>query len=196
MLPSWIPARRTLGGFFVLRSLGKGGVGSVFVAKRIEERNDPNAESFALKVPEFDAQVARHMSEARLLADVSERSERAPQSPVAPEPRSFRHLRSGSAPQADLGDGAGRRSSPSRCSSPVVSSRPSARLALIDGVLAGLEAMHSVGVAHLDLKPTNVVMRKGKEPVLVDFGLAGRHLRLGCGSGPYGAPEVWGLHHR
>ena len=52
MLPSWIPARRTLGGFFVLRSLGKGGVGSVFVAKRIEERNDPNAESFALKVPE------------------------------------------------------------------------------------------------------------------------------------------------
>ena len=65
--------------------------------------------------------------------------------------------------------------------------------ALIDGVLAGLEAMHSVGVAHLDLKPTNVVMRKGKEPVLVDFGLAGRHLRLGCGSGPYGAPEVWGL---
>ena len=83
--------------------------------------------------------------------------------------------------------------SPSRCSSLVVSSRPSARFALIDGVLAGLEAMHSVGVAHLDLKPTNVVMRKGKEPVLVDFGLAGRHLRLGCGSGPYGAPEVWGL---
>jgi len=65
-------------------------------------------------------------------------------------------------------------------------------LTLVDGVLAGLEAMHSVGVAHLDLKPTNVVMRNGEEPVLVDFGLAGRHLRLGCGSGPYGAPEVWG----
>ena len=45
----------------------KAGVGSVFVAKRIEERNDPNAESFALKVPEFDAQVARHMSEADFL---------------------------------------------------------------------------------------------------------------------------------
>jgi hypothetical protein len=28
--------------------------------------------------------------------------------------------------------------------------------------------------------------------VLVDFGLAGRHIRLGCGSGAYGAPEVWG----
>jgi serine/threonine protein kinase len=63
---------------------------------------------------------------------------------------------------------------------------------LVDGLLAGLEAMHSVEVAHLDLKPTNVVMRGGKEPVLVDFGLAGRHIRLGCGSGAYGAPEIWG----
>jgi serine/threonine protein kinase len=50
-----------------------------------------------------------------------------------------------------------------------------------------------VGVAHLDIKPTNVVMRQGKEPVLVDFGLAGRHLRLGCGTGPYGSPEIWSL---
>ena len=66
-LPSWIPPRRTLGGFYILRSLGKGGVGSVFVVKRIEERNDPQAESFALKVPEYDAQAARHMSETDFL---------------------------------------------------------------------------------------------------------------------------------
>jgi serine/threonine protein kinase len=29
--------------------------------------------------------------------------------------------------------------------------------------------------------------------VLVDFGLAGRHLRPGCGTSSYGAPEVWGI---
>ena len=28
--------------------------------------------------------------------------------------------------------------------------------------------------------------------MLVDFGLAGRHIRPGCATGPYGAPEVWG----
>ena len=28
--------------------------------------------------------------------------------------------------------------------------------------------------------------------VLVDFGLAGRHIRPGCATGAYGAPEVWG----
>jgi eukaryotic-like serine/threonine-protein kinase len=29
--------------------------------------------------------------------------------------------------------------------------------------------------------------------VLVDFGLAGRKVRQDCGTGPYGAPEVWGV---
>jgi serine/threonine protein kinase len=65
-------------------------------------------------------------------------------------------------------------------------------LALLDDVLKGLEAMHSIGVGHLDLKPSNVVMRKGEQAVLVDFGLAGRHIRPGCATAPYGAPEVWG----
>jgi serine/threonine protein kinase len=66
-------------------------------------------------------------------------------------------------------------------------------LNVLDGVLAGLEAMHAVGVGHLDVKPSNVVLRKGDEAVLVDFGLAGRHIRPGCATGPYGAPEVWGV---
>jgi serine/threonine protein kinase len=52
--------------------------------------------------------------------------------------------------------------------------------------------MHEVGVAHLDLKPGNIVLRKQEQAVLVDFGLAGRHIRPGCATGPYGAPEVWG----
>jgi len=65
-------------------------------------------------------------------------------------------------------------------------------LRILGDVLAGLQAMHEVGVGHLDLKPGNVVLRKGEEAVLVDFGLAGRHIRPGCATGPYGSPEVWG----
>jgi serine/threonine protein kinase len=49
-----------------------------------------------------------------------------------------------------------------------------------------------VGVGHLDIKPSNVVLLRGDEAVLVDFGLAGRKIRPGCTTGPYGAPEVWG----
>jgi serine/threonine protein kinase len=65
-------------------------------------------------------------------------------------------------------------------------------LAIIDDLLAGLEAMHDAGIAHLDVKPANVVLRDQiGAAVLVDFGLAGRHLRAGCGSAHYGAAEVW-----
>jgi serine/threonine protein kinase len=74
-------------------------------------------------------------------------------------------------------------------------------LSLLDGIGAGLEGMHRVGIGHLDVKPSNVILRGSQQqqqgetvtPVLVDFGLAGRHLRPGCATGPYGAPEIWGL---
>jgi serine/threonine protein kinase len=66
-------------------------------------------------------------------------------------------------------------------------------LRVMDDVLCGLEAMHAAGVGHLDLKPSNVVLRRGEQGVLVDFGLAGRKIRPGCATGPYGAPEIWGV---
>jgi eukaryotic-like serine/threonine-protein kinase len=62
----------------------------------------------------------------------------------------------------------------------------------LDGILAGVEAMHGVSVGHLDLKPSNVILRDGETPVLVDFGLSGRKLRPGCGTLDYCAPEVLG----
>jgi serine/threonine protein kinase len=36
---------------------------------------------------------------------------------------------------------------------------------ILDGVLAGLSAMHSVGVGHLDIKPSNVILRDSGEAV-------------------------------
>src|SRR5262249_1829912 len=63
-LPSWMPARRTLGGFYVVKALGTGGAGSVFVCNRVEDRHDPDAEKFALKVPDYSASAARLISEA------------------------------------------------------------------------------------------------------------------------------------
>jgi serine/threonine protein kinase len=190
-LPSWIPPRRTLGGFYVLRSLGKGGGGSVFVVKRIEERNDPQAESFALKVPEYDAQAARHMSETDFMRMFQSEAHALLSLPLHPNLARFVTFDLAARPKPvlvmELVDGVTMETLLAR-----LQLTAKAALELVDGLLAGLEAMHSVEVAHLDLKPTNVVMRGGTEPVLVDFGLAGRHIRLGCGSGAYGAPEIWG----
>jgi hypothetical protein len=47
-LPDWLLPRRTIGAFYVVRALGAGGASSVFVARRIEERNSSDAEGFAL----------------------------------------------------------------------------------------------------------------------------------------------------
>lgn len=56
-----------------------------------------------------------------------------------------------------------------------------------------MAAMHAVGVAHLDIKPSNVILRDETTPVLVDFGLSGRQLRPGCGTLEYCAPEILGV---
>jgi serine/threonine protein kinase len=53
--------------------------------------------------------------------------------------------------------------------------------------------MHGVGIGHLDLKPSNIVLRGDTDPIIVDFGLAGRQLRPGCGTACYCAPEIWGV---
>ena len=63
---------------------------------------------------------------------------------------------------------------------------------ILDGVAAGLDAMHSAGVGHLDIKPDNVILRRETgAATLVDFGLSGRTVKKKCGNPLYSAPEVW-----
>jgi eukaryotic-like serine/threonine-protein kinase len=199
-LPHWLPAHRTLGGFYVIRSLGVGGVGSVFVVKRVEERHGKDAEQFALKVPDYKAEAARTLSEEEFLKVFRNEAGALLSLPVHRNLATFVTFDAGARPKPIL----------------VMEFVPGPTLEkviergeldcerafeLLDGIGAGLACMHSVGIAHLDVKPSNVILRQttgigasnGQTPVLVDFGLAGRNLRPGCATGPYGAPEIWGL---
>jgi nucleotide-binding universal stress UspA family protein len=76
---------------------------------------------------------------------------------------------------------------------------PAAEVARLGAAVArALQALHAQGGIHLDLKPSNVILRADGEAVLIDFGLS-RHLRypdlLGeeahapVGSAPYVSPE-------
>src|SRR6185503_4897058 len=47
-------------------------------------------------------------------------------------------------------------------------------LAIVRRLLGTLAFVHGEGVVHRDLKPNNVFLRAGDEPVLFDFGLAWR----------------------
>ena len=198
-LPPWLPPSRTLGGFYVLRALGAGAVGSVFVARRTEEKKNENAPRFALKVPEYTGAAARTLSEEEFLRLFREEAGALLAIPehdnlaklvtfdagARPKPILVMQLVEGPTLERVIQTGA----------LDIVQT-----FSLLDGIADGLEAMHGVGVGHLDVKPSNVILRDvdalsghAGTAVLVDFGLAGRHLRPGCATANYGGPEIWGL---
>lgn len=191
-LPAWLPARRTLGGFWVMRALGAGAVATVLVAKRIEDRHDPTAECFALKVPSYDEAAARALTEAEFLKLFREEASALLGLPEHPNLARFVTFDLASRPKPILVMELVHGVSLDRVIR--TAQLDSARaVEILDGVLGGLEAMHQKGIGHLDLKPSNVILRDGKQPVLVDFGLSGRNIRPGCATLDYGAPEVWGV---
>lgn len=68
--------------------------------------------------------------------------------------------------------------------------------ALLRDVLAGLHALHAAGIAHGDLKPSNVLLAHDGRAMLSDFGIAKRTEAAtltglaGAGTPAYMAPEV------
>lgn len=191
-LPDWLLPRRTIGGFYVMRALGSGGVSSVFVAKRIEERKDEQAELYALKVPQFDPTTARSMSEQEFMEMFRDEAGALLALPRHPNLARFVNFDAAAKPRPIL-------VMELICGQALERLTRSRALTnqnafhYLDGILAGLAAMHAVGVAHLDVKPSNVILREDNTPVLVDFGLSGRQLRPGCGTLEYCAPEVLGV---
>jgi len=190
-LPDWLPARRIVGGFYVLHQLGGGNVGTVFVVKRAEERHDADAERFALKVPEYNATAARTMSEREFLKLFREEAGALLSIPEHANIAKFVTFDAGAKPKPilvmELIEGVS-------CERIISSQSLNAELALnvLDGVMGGLEVMHGSGMAHLDVKPSNAILREGGgQSVLVDFGLSGRKIRPGCATLCYGAPEIW-----
>ncbi|MCC6216762.1 MAG: serine/threonine protein kinase [Polyangiaceae bacterium] len=193
-LPDWLLPRRALGAFFVVRALGGGGASSVFVARRYEERNDPRAESFALKVPEYDPSTARSLSEHEFLQLFREEAGALLSLPHHANLARFVTFDLAARPKPILVMELIKGMSAERLLRSRALDIPKA-IELLDGMLAGLAAMHAAGVGHLDVKPSNVIVRETGTPVLVDFGLSGRQLRPGCGTLEYTAPEVLGVVH-
>ncbi len=204
-LPAWLPPSRVLGGFYVLRPIGVGAGGSVFVARRVEERHDPHAELYAMKVPSYKGTAAHTLSEEEFLIMFREEAGALMTLPQQLNLAGFVTFDARARPkpilvmELVLGPTLER----------IIDKRDlsvAVSLSILDGVAAGLGAMHAGGIGHLDVKPANIILRLPDmgtasrafrlddlvpSPVLVDFGLSGRKLRPGCASPFYGAPEIW-----
>jgi eukaryotic-like serine/threonine-protein kinase len=189
-LPVWMPSSRRLGGFSVLRPLGTGLGSSVFLVRRFEQRYDEHSRGLALKVSRYDATAARVLSEADFELAFARELPALLRVPPHENLASVVAVEPAARPKPFLvmewieGPTLAR-----------VRKRQFDAIAVLDGILAGLQALHAEGIGHLDLSPAHVVLRVrggSVQPVLVDYGLAGEHVRPGCGSACYRAPELWG----
>jgi len=54
---------------------------------------------------------------------------------------------------------------------------PARVVAVLSGLLEGLELVHAAGFLHRDIKPANIIVRTDGSPVLIDFGAARQALR-------------------
>lgn len=195
-LPDWLPPSRLIGGFYVVRTIGDGAGGSVFAVRRAEERDNPNAEMMALKVPTYDGEAARALSENEFMRLFREEAGALLSLPEQTNLARFITFDAGIKPKPalvmELVEGPSLERWLARKTMSVEQS-----FTLLEGIADGLVAMHSMGIGHLDVKPPNVILRESHYgdavPVLVDFGLAGRRVRPGCATEAFGAPEIWGL---
>lgn len=191
MLPNWVPLSRQLGSFYVVRPIGRGAGGSVLLAVRADERSRPDREFVALKVPDYSAEAARNLSEHEFERMFRHEASALLALPAHAHLARFITFDASAQPKPILVMEFVRGSNLERAleGNDLTMDRA---LAIIDNVLSGIEAMHAVQIAHLDVKLLNVVLRDTTgDAVLVDFGLAGRRIRTGCGSVHYGAAEIW-----
>jgi serine/threonine protein kinase len=175
------------------------------VARRTEERSEPSAESYALKVPSYSGQNAHTLSEEQFLQLFREEAGALLTLPQQQNLAGFVTFDARARPKPILVMELVHGPTIERILEKQELSVPTC-FAILQGIAAGLGAMHATGVGHYDVKPSNIILRDSQGsfgsklssidsvapvPVLVDFGLAGRKLRPGCASPYYGAPEVW-----
>ena len=191
LLPGWVPLSRLLGSFYVVRPIGRGAGGSVLLAVRADERARKDRELVALKVPDYSGDAARNLSEQEFERLFREEAGALLALPSQKNLARFITFDASAQPKPILVMEFVRGTNLERTLEAGDLTMPRA-LAIIEDLLSGIHAMHDASIAHLDVKPANLVLRDGSgEAVLVDFGLAGRRIRSGCGSVHYGAAEVW-----
>jgi serine/threonine-protein kinase len=153
-------AGHRLGAYRLLEEIGSGGMGTVFLAERVDESFEQRVAIKLLRgIPTRDS-TERMRRERQILADLG-------------HPHIGRLLDGGSTDDGqpylvmEFVDG---EPVTDYCRSHDLA--PSARLRLMQKICGAVQFAHQRLVIHRDLKPANVLVRRDGEPVLLDFGIA------------------------
>ena len=154
------PSSRRLGPYRLVREIGSGGMGTVFLAERVDDAFDQRVAIKLLRgVPTREA-TERMRRERQILADLN-------------HPNIARLLDGGSTDDGqpylvmEYVDGEPLTDYCRRHALPVP-----ARLRLLQKLCGAVQYAHQRLVIHRDLKPANVLVRADGEPLLLDFGIA------------------------
>jgi predicted Ser/Thr protein kinase len=178
------PLGRTLGGFTVERVLGEGGMGVVYLAMQEALERPAVLKQLHRELARSDEQVERFRREARAAAAIHHQNVVSVYDGFVH--RGTHYIASEYVEGADLGAVLAR-----------VGALPSRIAGLVAlAILRGLEEVHARGIVHRDLKPANVLLSRGGEVKIADFGIALEPCPGGLtepgvvlGSPPYTAPE-------
>ncbi|MCS7102553.1 MAG: serine/threonine protein kinase [Candidatus Korarchaeum sp.] len=160
---------RGIDGYKLIRTLREGGFSEIFLAKREKEL-------VVIKVPKGD-ELSRHLliEEAEILKEVSKPLPHDNIVAFIELIKSIPALVEEYVPGPTLREAFSGR---------IATQSDAVRIAL--GCLSALERIHSLGIAHGDVKPENIILPEPLHPVLVDMGVARRF-----GSKPLAGTMGW-----
>jgi serine/threonine protein kinase len=154
---------RTFGRYRIIRRLGKGGMGTVFLAMDTQLERE-----VALKIPQFESDddhelLERFYREARAAATLNHPN-LCPVHDVG-EVDGIHYLTMAFIEGRSLSDLV-------RPGEPLAADEA---VAIVQKLALGMAEAHEKGIVHRDLKPSNISMNQRGEPVVMDFGLARRN---------------------
>jgi len=153
---------RNFGRYRIIRRLGKGGMGTVFLAEDTQLHRE-----VALKIPHFESDdnqelLERFYREARAAATLNHPN-LCPIHDVG-EIDGVHYLTMAYIEGQSLSDLV-------RPGAPLAAENA---VAIVHNLALGMAEAHEKGIVHRDLKPSNISMNQRGEPVVMDFGLARR----------------------
>jgi predicted Ser/Thr protein kinase len=151
---------RTLGDFQVLRKLGQGGMGQVYLARQLSLKREVALKILSKELADSPTALKRFQAEAEAVARVAHAN--IVQVYAVGEQDGLRYMALEYVEGRDLRDYLARKGPPEL---------PLA-LAIMRQVAAALQRASEIGIVHRDIKPENILVTRKAEVKVADFGLS------------------------